>query len=64
MNFKIHKTDQNTSARTGEVTTDHGTFETPIFMPVATSAAIKGVHNKDLIENVSPKGIVSVCDEL
>jgi len=59
MNFKIHKTDQNTSARTGEVTTDHGTFETPIFMPVATSAAIKGVHNKDLIENVSPKVILS-----
>ena len=59
MNFKIHKTDQNTSARTGEVTTDHGTFETPIFMPVATSAAIKGVHNKDLIENVSPKIILS-----
>ena len=59
MNFKIHKTDENTSARTGEVTTDHGTFETPIFMPVATSAAIKGVHNKDLIENVSPKVILS-----
>ena len=59
MNFKIHKTDKNTSARTGEVTTDHGTFETPIFMPVATSAAIKGVHNKDLIENVSPKVILS-----
>ena len=59
MNFKIHKTDQNTSARTGEVTTDHGTFETPIFMPVATSAAIKGVHNKDLIENVSAKVILS-----
>ena len=59
MNFKIHKTDQNTSARTGEVTTDHGTFETPIFMPVATSAAIKGVHNKDLIENVSPEVILS-----
>ena len=59
MNFKIHKTDQNTSARTGEVTTDHGTLKTPIFMPVATSAAIKGVHNKDLIENVSPKVILS-----
>ena len=28
-------------------------------MPVATSAAIKGVHNKDLIENVSPKVILS-----
>ena len=59
MNFNIHKTDKNTSARTGEVRTDHGTFETPIFMPVATSAAIKGVHNKDLIENVSPKVILS-----
>ena len=48
MNFKIHKSDKYTSARTGEVKTDHGCFETPIFMPVATSAAIKGVHNKDL----------------
>jgi len=59
MNFKIHKSDQDTSARTGLITTDHGSFETPIFMPVATSAAIKGVHNKDLIENASPKVLLS-----
>ena len=59
MNFKIHKSDQYTSARTGLITTDHGSFETPIFMPVATSAAIKGVHNKDLIENASPKVLLS-----
>ena len=59
MNFKIHKSDQKSSARTGLITTDHGSFETPIFMPVATSAAIKGVHNKDLIENASPKVLLS-----
>ena len=59
MNFNIHKSDKYTSARTGEVKTDHGCFETPIFMPVATSAAIKGVHNKDLIENIAPKVLLS-----
>ena len=59
MNFKIHKQDLNSSARTGTVTTDHGSFETPIFMPVATTASIKGVHAKDLIENVSPGVLLS-----
>ena len=59
MNFKIHKQDLKSSARTGSVTTDHGSFETPIFMPVATSAAIKGVHAKDLLENVSPDVLLS-----
>lgn len=57
--FKIKKKDIKTSARVGEIKTDHGTFETPIFMPVATSAAIKGVHNKDLIESISPKVLLS-----
>ena len=54
MKFQLIKNDLNSSARLGKIETDHGTFDTPIFMPVATSAAIKGVHNKDLIENVSP----------
>ena len=57
--FKIKKKDIKTSARVGEIKTDHGAFETPIFMPVATSAAIKGVHNKDLIESISPKVLLS-----
>lgn len=30
-------------ARRGRVTTPHGTFETPAFMPVATAAAMKGL---------------------
>ena len=51
MKFEIINEDSKSSARIGKIETDHGSFETPLFMPVATSGAIKGVHNKDLIEN-------------
>lgn len=47
--FKILHT--NNSARRGEFTTVHGIVQTPVFMNVGTSAAIKGaVSSKDLIE--------------
>ena len=59
MKFSILKKDIDTNARIGKVSTDHGEFETPVFMPVATSAAIKGVHNKDLKESISPDVILS-----
>ena len=52
---------QSGKARAGIIKTAHGEIETPIFMPVATSAAIKGVHNKDLIESISPS-ILSIHD--
>src|ERR1700744_504140 len=35
-------------ARTGEVTTAHGVVRTPVFMPVGTQAAVKGVHHDDV----------------
>jgi len=35
-------------ARLGEVTTAHGTFPTPIFMPVGTQATVKAVTPRDL----------------
>ncbi len=35
-------------ARRGRLTTPHGQIETPIFMPVATAGAIKGMTPKDL----------------
>ncbi|NDG63895.1 MAG: tRNA-guanine transglycosylase, partial [Planctomycetes bacterium] len=35
-------------ARRGRVTTPHGTFETPAFMPVATAAAMKGLTPKQV----------------
>ena len=59
MKFKIVNEDFKSSARIGKIETDHGSFETPLFMPVATSGAIKGVHNKDLIENIYPDVILS-----
>ena len=59
MKFEIVNEDFKSSARIGKIETDHGSFETPLFMPVATSGAIKGVHNKDLIENIYPNVILS-----
>lgn len=48
MNFKVLKTDANSSARTGTVNTDHGKIQTPIFMPVGTHGAVKTVTPSEL----------------
>ena len=44
MNFKIKHTDKYSNARNGEIVTDHGKVNTPIFMPVGTSGTVKGIH--------------------
>ncbi|NNE03628.1 MAG: tRNA guanosine(34) transglycosylase Tgt [Eudoraea sp.] len=54
MQFKIQHTDPRTKARAGEMVTDHGTIRTPIFMPVGTVASVKGVHQKELREEIDP----------
>lgn len=41
--FRIGAADPGTAARQGTLTTEHGSFDTPAFMPVGTSAAVKGV---------------------
>ncbi len=43
MRFRIVKRCTSSKARLGEIVTDHGRFETPVFMPVGTKAAIKAV---------------------
>jgi queuine tRNA-ribosyltransferase len=43
MKFELEQTDSWSAARAGSVTTSHGVFETPIFMPVATQAVLRGV---------------------
>ncbi len=48
MKFKLITTDNKTKARAGQITTDHGIIETPIFMPVGTLGTVKGVHQRDL----------------
>jgi queuine tRNA-ribosyltransferase len=43
MIFKLIQKDRNSGARRGTVTTPHGEIQTPIFMPVATHAAMKAM---------------------
>ena len=48
MNFTILHESRSTNARVGRVETPHGGFDTPAFMPVGTSAAVKGVTVEQL----------------
>jgi queuine tRNA-ribosyltransferase len=41
--YKILQQDKNSSARTGELKTFHGTVQTPAFMPIGTCGAVKGI---------------------
>ena len=43
MKFDLKGKDPQSKARAGVLTTDHGTIETPIFMPVGTQATVKGM---------------------
>lgn len=54
MKFDLLATDVNSKARAGSITTDHGVIETPIFMPVGTVASVKGVHQRELKEEINP----------
>ena len=54
MNFNLLKTDPQSKARAGTITTDHGVIETPIFMPVGTVASVKGVHQRELKQDINP----------
>jgi queuine tRNA-ribosyltransferase len=58
MQFTILHNDTQTSARTGELVTDHGTIKTPIFMPVGTIGSVKGVFHRDLIDDVKAQIIL------
>ncbi len=48
MEFNIEHKDKSTKARCGRLITSHGEMSTPVFMPVATQATVKGVSNSDL----------------
>jgi queuine tRNA-ribosyltransferase len=49
--FEVLREDRRTGARRGRLLTSHGAVETPVFMPVATRGAVKGLtsaHLRDL----------------
>ena len=59
MIFNLEFKDSNSKARAGTIKTDHGVIETPIFMPVGTAATVKGVHQRDLENEIDPDIILS-----
>lgn len=58
MTFKLQATDKNSWARAGEITTDHGKIQTPIFMPVGTVGSVKCLHFHELKEEVKAQIIL------
>jgi queuine tRNA-ribosyltransferase len=58
MKFEINKKDDKTKARAGKITTDHGEILTPIFMPVGTAGTVKGVHTRELLDDVEAQIIL------
>jgi queuine tRNA-ribosyltransferase len=54
MEFNLIAKDKNSKARAAVLTTDHGAIETPIFMPVGTVASVKGVHQRELRDDINP----------
>jgi len=58
MDFSIIKKDSQSDARAGTLQTDHGEIQTPIFMPVGTVASVKGIHQRELAEDIEAQIIL------
>ncbi|MHC1706202.1 MAG: tRNA guanosine(34) transglycosylase Tgt [Bacteroidales bacterium] len=58
MQFDLIKKDPLSSARRGVLQCDHGSIQTPVFMPVGTVGAVKGLHIKDLRDELKAQIIL------
>lgn len=58
MNFELISTDEHSAARAGRIDTDHGSIETPIFMPVGTAGSVKAVTQQQLEDEVKAQIIL------
>lgn len=58
MDFTLQATAPGSNARAGTITTDHGTIQTPIFMPVGTLGAVKAVHMAELRDDIKAQIIL------
>ena len=52
MEYQLVEKDKPSKARAGIITTDHGKIETPIFMPVGTIGTVKGIHQRELHDDL------------
>lgn len=58
MDFTLQAVAPDSQARAGLITTDHGTIETPVFMPVGTLGSVKAVHQHELRDDVKARIIL------
>lgn len=58
MKFNLTAKDPLSKARAGEITTAHGTIQTPIFMPVGTAGTVKAVHQHELKNDIKAQIIL------
>lgn len=58
MEFKLEATQSGSAARAGRISTDHGEILTPIFMPVGTVGSVKGVHARELRDDIKAQIIL------
>ena len=59
MKFTLQHKDTVTKARACEIVTDHGVIQTPIFMPVGTAAAMKGIFHRDVRDEAKAQIILA-----
>ncbi len=59
MKFTLQHKDTITNARACEIVTDHGVIQTPIFMPVGTAAAMKGIFHRDVRDEAKAQIILA-----
>lgn len=58
MEFTLQHTSTDSKARAGVLQTAHGSIETPIFMPVGTAGSVKGVHMRELDNDIKAQIIL------
>jgi queuine tRNA-ribosyltransferase len=58
MKFELQHTSEASKARAGQFHTEHGVVETPVFMPVGTVGSVKGVHMKELKDDIKARIIL------
>lgn len=58
LSFELQGVDNNSKARAGVITTDHGQIQTPIFMPVGTAGSVKAVTQQQLYSEINAQIIL------
>jgi len=58
MKFTLISNDKNSNARCGILETERGKIMTPVFMPVGTVGTVKGIHQRELTDEVNAQIIL------